>query len=85
MKMPAGRTLVATARTDATLRERYMAKGAVAYRAGRPRDCVDDVQDPGSMIGGWWFAGYDRAAMLATSPLPEAAPSARSGDEGREG
>jgi hypothetical protein len=64
MRKPAGRTLLATPQTDATLKDRYERMGAAAYNAGKPRD---PPCDPHSMIGGWWFSGYD-AAMKRHPP-----------------
>ena len=51
----------ATAETDAILRERYNAKGLSAARRGLPREFSGD---PSSMVGGWWFEGYDSAVHM---------------------
>lgn len=51
--------LIATPESDAKLRDEYEAKGAAAYNAGHPRT---PPCDPASMIGAWWFGGWDAAA-----------------------
>ena len=53
-----GTRLLATAQTDAELKDEYEAKGWAAYLAYEPR--VSPC-DPNSMIGAWWFRGYDLA------------------------
>ncbi len=50
---------IATPETDAKLKREYETNGAEAYNTGKPRT---PPCDPQSLIGGWWFGGYDAAA-----------------------
>jgi hypothetical protein len=62
---------IATPKTDAALKRRYGNAGAKAYKEGKPRQCPGD---PNSMVGGWWFEGYD-AAAAAEAPLQDVSAS----------
>lgn len=55
-------TLLATPQTDAKLKRDYGKKGAKAFQDGKPREFGGD---PGSMVGAWWYAGYDAASKCS--------------------
>lgn len=49
-----------TIESDAELKAFYESLGVKAFYAGEPREFTHG--DPNSMIGGWWFGGWDGAA-----------------------
>lgn len=51
---------IATPESDARLRKEYNSKGFAAKKNNQPRT---PPCDPNSMIGGWWFEGYDNAII----------------------
>jgi hypothetical protein len=64
MKKPPASIAIATPESDAKLRREYNEKGARAYMTGQPRT---PPCDPSSLIGAWWFEGYDRWATIDRS------------------
>jgi len=56
MKEPFATNTIATPESDAALFKDYYRKGQKAKFAGLPRT---PPCDPASLIGGWWFQGYD--------------------------
>lgn len=56
---------IATPETDAELRRDYSDRGMRAYLTSAPRT---PPCDPNSLIGSWWFEGYDRWAAIDYPP-----------------
>ncbi|HYH39942.1 MAG TPA: hypothetical protein VD860_17100 [Azospirillum sp.] len=50
---------VATPASDRKLAKEYRTKGALARKAGEPRENA-----PNGLIGRWWLEGYDTANLV---------------------
>ena len=71
--MPIATTMEATPKSDARLRLEYNLKGEAAAKTGEHRH---PPGDPTSMIGGWWFEGYDRTTHPSKDEFIEAVKEA---------